>query len=125
MVPTKILVIDDTKSILDVLKDFFEFENYEVYTETNGQKGIESAKKNNPHLILCDVMMPVKNGYQVFEELKAIPETQNIPFLFLTADINIEKRRNDFGIDCIDYIIKPFNLSNLLSVVRRIIEKEI
>ncbi|GEL09890.1 Response regulator receiver domain-containing protein [Flavobacterium glycines] len=115
----KILIIDDTKSILDVLKDFFEFEDFEVYVETNGQKGIESALENLPHLILCDLMMPIKNGYEVYEELKANQITKDIPFLFLTADVNIQTKMNDLGDNSVDYILKPFNLSKVMETVKR------
>jgi DNA-binding response OmpR family regulator len=55
---TKILIIDDTKSILDVLKDVFEFEDFKVYIETNSQLGIDSAKNNIPDLIICDHCYP-------------------------------------------------------------------
>lgn len=115
---TKILIIDDTKSILDVLKDFFEFENFEVYVETNGQKGIESALGNLPHLILCDVMMPIMNGYQVYEELKSNQITKDIPFLFLTADVNIQTKIDDLGGDSVNYILKPFNLNKVMEIVK-------
>lgn len=121
---TKILIIDDTKSILDVLKDFFEFENFEVYVETNGQKGIESALKNLPHLILCDLMMPIMNGYEVYDGLKANQITKDIPFLFLTADVNIQTKMNDLGDNSVDYILKPFNLSKVMETVRRSLDTD-
>jgi two-component system sensor kinase len=116
---TKILIIDDTKSILDVLKDVFEFEDFKVYIETNSQLGIDSAKNNIPDLIICDVMMPIKNGYEVHEELKKNSATQSIPFLFLTADINIKANSDSFGINPVDYILKPFSLEDLLEAARK------
>lgn len=114
---TKILIIDDTVSILEVLKDLFEFENYDVYTESNSQTGIDRAIEINPHLIICDVMMPKKNGFEVYVELKANTITQNIPILFVTADVFVETKMLDYGITSINYILKPFNLKNVLNVV--------
>lgn len=115
---TKILVIDDTQSILDVLKDFLEFENYEVHVETNGQRGIDCALKIIPDLIICDVMMPVKNGFEVYLELQNNQITQNIPFIFLTADVNIESKKQENGIKSVIHILKPFNFSTVLEVVK-------
>lgn len=122
MESTKILVIDDTVSILEILKESFEFENYDVYVASNSQTAIETAIKINPHLILCDVMMPKKNGFEVYLELQKNPVTQGIPFVFLTADVFVETKMVDYGLKSIDYILKPFNLNNVLKLVRDIIE---
>jgi CheY-like chemotaxis protein len=64
-------------------------------------------------------MMPIKNGYEVHEELKKNSATQSIPFLFLTADINIEVNSDSFGINLVDCILKPFSLQDLLAAARK------
>ena len=67
---SKILIIEDTQSIRDELRDILRFEGYEVITAENGQEGIDRAKEFLPDLILCDIMMPIKDGRQVFSEIK-------------------------------------------------------
>ena len=72
MKKTKILVIEDTKSIREGLRDILTFEGMQVIVAENGQEGIDKAKEQLPDLILCDIMMPKKDGLQVFAEIKDI-----------------------------------------------------
>lgn len=109
----KILVCDDEPYILMALTDAVEMEGYECVTAINGKEALEQARAEHPDLILLDIMMPYKDGYEVCKELKADPETRDIPVIMLTAksqQVDIEQGK-EVGAD--DYITKPFRPSTL------------
>ena len=87
-----ILVIDDNKDIRDNTAEILELANYKVYSAENGKKGVELALKEKPDLIVCDIMMPELDGYGVLHLVRKNTDTQNIPFIFLTA----RTERSDF-----------------------------
>ncbi len=109
----KILVCDDEPYILMALTDAVEMEGYECVTAVNGREAVEKAKQELPDLILLDIMMPYKDGYEVCAELKEDPKTRDIPVIMLTAksqQVDIQ-RGKEVGAD--DYITKPFRPSTL------------
>ena len=110
----KILIIEDEVYLLEMYKMKFELEGYKVLIARDGQKGIESAVSGKPDIILLDLVMPIKDGYQVLEELKEKDETKKIPVLILSnlgqAD-EIKKGIND-GAD--KYLIKANMTPNQL-----------
>ena len=113
----KILLIEDNDDIRENTAEILALANYEVSTAANGKIGIEMALQQTPDLIICDIMMPVLDGYGVLHSVQKNESTKNIPFIFLTA----KTERNDFrrgmeqGAD--DYITKPFDGTELLSAV--------
>jgi two-component system sensor histidine kinase/response regulator len=115
---SKILVIEDTQSIKEELKDILSFEGMEVITAENGQEGIDRAKEYNPDLILCDIMMPIKDGYQVFNEIQHDVVLKDTPFLFLTAKATINNRRQGMILGVDDYITKPFDIDLLINSIK-------
>ena len=80
-----ILLIEDNKEVRENTAEILELTGYKVTTAQDGKKGIEEANKNKPDLIICDIMMPVLDGYGVLHMLGKNEETANIPFIFLTA----------------------------------------
>jgi CRP/FNR family transcriptional regulator, cyclic AMP receptor protein len=115
---TSILIIEDNTEILENLSEFLEMENYTVLTASNGRAGIEMATQFIPQLIICDVRMPVMDGYEVLHHLLDMVKTKNIPFIFSTAmsDSCYIKKGLELGAD--DYIVKPYELDNLLQRIR-------
>ncbi len=121
--PTKrrILVIEDEKDLILGLTDAFTFEGFEVSSAETGEKGIELAEKINPDLVVLDLMLPGKNGFQVCQELRA--KDQMAPILILSA----RSQENDIirgleaGAD--DYVTKPFSFGELLARVRTIFRR--
>jgi CRP/FNR family transcriptional regulator, cyclic AMP receptor protein len=113
----KILLIEDNAEILENTAEILELAHYKIFTASNGKEGVEQALKNKPDLIVCDIMMPVLDGYGVLHLLHKNKETQNIPFIFLTArsEMSDMRRGMDSGAD--DYIIKPFSGSDLLQAI--------
>lgn len=93
-------------------------ENYRVFTANNGSAGIEMATQFIPQLIICDVRMPKMDGYEVLHHLLDMVKTKNIPFIFSTAmsDSYYIKKGLELGAD--DYIVKPYELDNLLQRIR-------
>ncbi len=81
----KILVIEDDPEVTENIVEILELENHSIQTANNGLIGIELLGKSNPDIIICDVTMPEKNGYEVLEYVRSNPHTFSIPFIFLTA----------------------------------------
>lgn len=119
----KVLVVDDEKDIVDILKYNLERENeFEVLTAKDGKEALEIAE-NIPDLILLDIMMPELNGFEVCKQLKNNPVTSKIPVIFLTAKENEIDEILGLEIGADDYISKPISprkvLARIKSVIRR------
>lgn len=111
----KILVVDDDKSMLGLLKMHLENAGYEVLLAEDGIAGGHLALRSSPDLILVDVLMPYLNGYELVKALKTDPKTRHIPVVFLTADKQVEERSRKLGAEA--YLKKPLNPARLLEVV--------
>jgi two-component system, OmpR family, alkaline phosphatase synthesis response regulator PhoP len=121
----KILVVDDEKDIVDLLKYNLEREKeFEVITALNGKEAIEQATENKPDLMLLDIMMPEINGFEVCKKLKNSPITSNIPVIFLTAKENEIDEIIGLELGADDYIQKPISprkvIARIKSVFRRV-----
>jgi DNA-binding response OmpR family regulator len=113
----KILVVEDNDILLDNTSEILSLSNYQVFSASNGKQGIELALANKPDLILCDIMMPVLDGYAVLHMLRMNPEFQNTPFIFLTALSEQKELRKGMSLGADDYIIKPFDPNDLLITI--------
>ncbi|HOZ79051.1 MAG TPA: response regulator [Ferruginibacter sp.] len=124
----KILIADDEPDILEILQFNLQNEGYEVITAKNGDEAIEAAKRNQPGLIILDVMMPGKNGIEVCNILRTQPSFKDTLIIFLSAlsDETTEVRGLETGAD--DYLTKPISPKVLVSKVnalfRRVNDKE-
>lgn len=112
-----ILIIEDNEDIRENVAEILTLSDYKVLMAPNGKEGIEIAQEKRPDLIVCDIMMPGVDGYGVLHVLHKDPETQNIPFIFLTS----KSERSDFRIamemGADDYITKPFAGNELLNAI--------
>jgi PAS domain S-box-containing protein len=120
----KILIIEDDPLILEATVEFLKEEEFEVYTATNGIEGIQKAIEIIPDLIISDISMPVKNGYEVCKTLQSIPDTSTIPFIFLTAKIQKDDQRLGMQLGADDYLTKPFDYCELLKSIKLRLEKK-
>ena len=113
----KILLIEDNEGLRDNTAEILELANYQVFTAENGKVGVEAALREAPDLIICDIMMPVLDGFGVLHMLQKNPSTKNTPFIFLTAktEHNDFRKGMDSGAD--DYVTKPFSGIELLNAV--------
>ena len=105
----KILVVDDEKDIVSMLRDYFEINGYDVMTALSGVEAIKKAEKE-PDLILLDINMPDIDGMEVCARIR---DFVSCPILFLTARIDNTDKIKGFGIGADDYIIKPFSIDEL------------
>ena len=112
-----ILVIDDNTDIRENTAEILELAGYKTITAENGKKGVEAAIKEKPSLIICDIMMPELDGYGVLHLLRKNQETQNIPFIFLTAKTERSDLRKGMEMGADDYVTKPFEDIELLNAV--------
>jgi two-component system response regulator ArlR len=119
---TKILVIDDEPNIVQTLQDRLEMNEYRVFTAHNGRDGLEKFEREKPDVILLDVIMPIMDGLEMLETLRKRPDGQDVSIIMLTARSQTQDiaRANACGID--DYIVKPFDLSELLAKIESVIE---
>jgi EAL domain-containing protein (putative c-di-GMP-specific phosphodiesterase class I)/DNA-binding response OmpR family regulator len=117
MLSSRILVIEDETPIRDLIKDILAAENYEVIEAENGKRGLAEVARSRPDLILCDVMMPDIDGYEVLQQLQQNLVTRAIPFLFLTARATREEMRRGMNAGADDYIAKPFDEDELLETI--------
>lgn len=119
---TKILVIDDEPNIVQTLQDRLEMNEYEVVTANNGKEGLDTFDQEHPDVILLDVIMPIMDGHEMLEKLRKRSDGQNVSVIMLTARSQTQDiaRANACGID--DYIVKPFDLSELLEKIESVVE---
>src|SRR6476661_5122684 len=113
----RILVIDDNTDIRENTAEILELAGYKTFTAENGKRGVEVAMKEKPSVIVCDIMMPELDGYGVLHLLRKNADTQNIPFIFLTAKTERSDFRKGMEMGADDYITKPFEDIELLNAV--------
>jgi CRP/FNR family transcriptional regulator, cyclic AMP receptor protein len=113
----KILLIEDNDDIRNNTAEILELANYKVVTAENGKLGVEKAIDYIPDLIICDIMMPVLDGYGVLHAIHKNEAVQNTPFIFLTAKTERGDFRKGMELGADDYITKPFDGTELLNAV--------
>jgi len=119
----KILVIEDNDDIRENITEILDLAGYSVIAAGDGKAGVSSALSEKPDLVLCDIMMPVLDGYGVLHMLQKNPEMQTVPFIFLTAKSEQAEIRKGMGMGADDYIIKPFDTTEVLHSVEARLRK--
>jgi CRP/FNR family transcriptional regulator, polysaccharide utilization system transcription regulator len=119
----KVLLIEDNDEVRENTAEILELANYNVVTAKNGKIGVELATDNHPDLIICDIMMPVLDGYGVLHLLSKNTETASIPFIFLTAKTERSDIRKGMEMGADDYVTKPFDDIELLNAVESRLKK--
>lgn len=117
----KILVVDDEINITQILEFSIGAEGYEVITAANGEEAIDKARREQPNLIILDVMMPRIDGYEACRILKSNPLTKNIPVVLLTAKGREIDKRLGYEVGATDYIIKPFSPNKLIERIHELL----
>jgi CRP-like cAMP-binding protein/CheY-like chemotaxis protein len=118
-----ILVIEDNQDVRENTAEILEMASYKVLQAENGKIGVDLAQNTKPDLIICDIMMPVLDGYGVIHLLNKNPETASIPFIFLTAKSERSDVRKGMEMGADDYISKPFDDIELLNAVESRLKK--
>lgn len=121
----KILFIEDNDEIRENASEILELGGYDVFTAENGKVGFETALQIEPDIIICDIMMPILDGYGLLALINKNEKLKNIPFIFLTAKSSREDFRKGMEMGADDYITKPFTEIELLNAIEvRLNKKE-
>ena len=120
---TRVLVVDDEAPIRLLCRVNLEAEGMQVLEASDGPAGLETAREEQPDVILLDVMMPGLDGWQVAEELLEDERTRGIPIIFLTARAEFRDRAKGLDLGGVDYITKPFNPIELAPLVEDLVAR--
>jgi DNA-binding response OmpR family regulator len=122
MATPTVLVVDDDPVILQLLQVNFEMEGFRVLTAGDGEEGLARVRADHPDVVVCDVMMPKLNGLQVLEQMKADPDTKDIPIVMLSAKAQASEiqQGRDLGAD--DYVTKPFDPIELTDKISALLD---
>lgn len=115
---SKVLIVDDEEYVRDLLETFLGAEGYQTITAATGAEAIETTRRELPHLILLDVMLPDMDGFAVCRRLRYSIRTTYIPIIMLTARQGVGEKVEALNIGADDYVTKPFNLQELLARIR-------
>lgn len=119
----KILLVDDEQDILEIVGYNLAQEGYQIVTAVNGKEAVQKAKKELPHLIIMDVMMPEMDGMEACEHIRKIPELSNVIVAFLTARSEDYSQVAGFEAGADDYIAKPIKPKVLVSKVKALLRR--
>lgn len=118
----KILIIEDEKNIRASIVEILQFHGFNVVSAKNGKIGLETVAAEKPDLIICDIMMPKMDGFEVLKKLYSNPEF-NTPFIFLTAMVQYDNLRDGMNLGADDYIFKPFKSVDLIKIINTKLSK--
>ena len=119
----KILLVDDEPDILEIVGYNLKNEGYKVYTAKNGIEAVETAKKEVPHLIILDIMMPEMDGIEACEKIRATPSLKNVIITFFTARGEDYSQVAGFNVGADDYITKPIKPKVLVSKIKALLRR--
>jgi CheY-like chemotaxis protein len=116
--PKKILLVDDSNTVLLMERMILSSGHYELLTARNGLEGVERARAERPDLILLDVIMPHMNGLDALAAIRADESTRHIPVIMVTTRSEADSMETGYARGCNDYVTKPVNSNELLAKVR-------
>jgi DNA-binding response OmpR family regulator len=118
----KILAVDDEPNILMSIEFILEMEGYEVHTARNGEEALEVAGRVHPDLILLDINMPLKDGYEVCRIIRDSDDLCDTKVILLTAKGQTLEKKKGLEVGADEYVTKPFGAEDLLEKIRNLIE---
>lgn len=120
----KIVVADDDLDLCELLEMKLRQSNYEVFTAMDGVQALKIVRSIRPNLVILDIMMPLMTGMEVLRELKSETATADIPVILMTAKRRESDVNSGFALGVVDYIVKPFNLKDLVAQVKGVISED-
>lgn len=121
--PHTIIYIEDDQGMIDLLSMFLNSREYKITGVTSGKKGLDLVQQNPPDLILLDLMIPDMDGWEIYQNLKSVETTKNIPVIIITAKAQAIDRVLGLTIAKVDdYICKPFRPQDLLESIKKILD---
>lgn len=122
---SKILLVEDNEMNRDMLSRRLQRKGHQVLIAIDGAQGVELAQVHKPDIILMDMSLPVLDGWEATQQLKAAPETINIPIIALTAHAMAGDREKCLEVGCDDYDTKPIEFPRLLGKIQALLEKKV
>jgi DNA-binding NarL/FixJ family response regulator len=121
--PLLILIAEDDPGIRLAVNDYLELSGYGVITAEDGNRALLLLQQYHPHLLISDIKMPGKNGYELVKQIRRQPEFRLLPVIFLTEFGTIEERIRGYEAGCDIYLPKPFEMEELGAVIRNLLER--
>jgi DNA-binding response OmpR family regulator len=121
VISKKILLVDDSETILQMERMILQQDRYEVVTARDGQEGVTKALELKPDLILMDVIMPGLDGFAAVRRLREHPDTSRVPIVMVTSKAEAESMETGYESGCSDYIIKPIDRMELVAKVKNLL----
>jgi DNA-binding response OmpR family regulator len=118
----RVLVIDDEPDVLLLCRVNLELAGHEVLEAPSGEQGLKLAFDERPDLVVLDLMLPVKDGLSVLEDLLSDPRTSGTPVILLTAKTQLQDRLAGWRAGCAEYVTKPFSPGALVEMVERVVD---
>jgi len=117
----KVLIVEDEPDTLQLLKESLESEGYEVVTALDGIEAVDRVNRENPDIIILDILLPKRNGYEVCRRLRDSTSPFAVPIIMLTARDDYGSRLKGFLEGAFDYITKPFSTDDLVKKVKKLL----
>ena len=121
--PLLILIAEDDPGIRVSVSDYLELSGYSVIAAENGEQALLMLKKYQPHLLISDVKMPKKDGYELVKSIRQLPEYRLLPVVLLTDYKNTTERIRGYQVGCDIYLPKPFDMDELGAIIRNLLER--
>lgn len=115
----RILVIEDEKNIRENIQEILEIKGYEVLTARDGSEGLDLFNSFKPDFVLCDIMMPILDGYGFLANIKILFEYNHVPIVFLSAKAEREEYDKAISLGASDFLTKPFSFEELFAVIKK------
>jgi len=117
----KILIADDESDCLEVISKRLQLEGYQTFTAADGQEALDKIYRENPDIIILDILMPKKNGFEVLKEIRQRPISKWQPVVIVSVKDELENIKKGYDLEADLYITKPFNLELLLNSIKTLI----
>jgi DNA-binding response OmpR family regulator len=121
--PLFILVAEDDAAIRLSINDYLELNGYSVITAENGEQALSMLEKYHPHLLISDIKMPYKNGYELIKTIRRLPQYRLLPVILLSEFTEKTARIHGYQVGCDLYLAKPFELDELGAIIRNLLER--
>ena len=121
--PLLILVAEDDPAIRLSINDYLELNGYSVITAENGDLALSMLEQYHPHLLISDIKMPYKNGYELIKNIRRLPQYRLLPVILLSKHSETNDRIQGYQVGCDAYLPKPFELEELGAIIRNLLER--
>lgn len=121
--PLLILIAEDEPAIRLSISDYLELSGYSVVAAENGEEALLMVEKYHPHLLISDIIMPKKDGYELVKEIRKLPQYRLLPVIFLTERKKTHDRIRGYQVGCDTYLSKPFEIEELGAIIRNLLER--